>query len=64
MITLGGAEAVGRERMIGSIEFGKMANFIALDRDLSEGEFAGATVLKTWFEGRQVYSAVAGKVGI
>lgn len=64
MITLGGAEAVGRERMIGSIEVGKIANFIALDRDLSEGEFAGATVLKTWFEGRQVYSAVAGKVGI
>jgi predicted amidohydrolase YtcJ len=64
MITLGGAEAVGRERMIGSIEVGKMANFIALDRDLSEGEFAGATVLKTWFEGRQVYSAVAGQVGI
>ncbi|KAI4651028.1 hypothetical protein J4E93_003387 [Alternaria ventricosa] len=64
MITLGGAEAVGRSRMQGSIEVGKMANFIAVDQDLSQGEFAGATVLKTWFEGRQVYSSVPGQLGL
>jgi predicted amidohydrolase YtcJ len=64
MITLGGAEAVGREGMQGSIEVGKMANFVAVDQDLSQGEFAGATVLKTWFEGRQVYSSVSGQLGL
>jgi len=64
MITLGGTEAVGRSRMQGSIEVGKMANFIAVDQDLSQGEFAGATVLKTWFEGRQVYSSVPGQLGL
>ena len=64
MIMLGGAEAVGRSRTQGSIEVGKMANFIAVDEDLSQGKFAGATVLKTWFEGRQVYSSVSGQVGL
>jgi predicted amidohydrolase YtcJ len=64
MITLGGAEAVGRHHLQGSIEVGKMANFIAVDRDFSKGEFAGATVLKTWFEGRQVYSSVSGQLGL
>ena len=64
MITLGGAEAVGRSETTGSIEAGKIANFIVVDRDLSQGDFAGATVLKTWFEGRQVYSSVSGQVGL
>lgn len=64
IITMGGAEAVGRSHIQGSIEVGKKANFIAVDRDLSAGEFAGANVLKTWFEGRQVYSSVAGEMAI
>ena len=64
MITVGGAEAVGRSETTGSIEAGKIANFIVVDRDLSQGDFAGATVLKTWFEGRQVYSSVSGQVGL
>jgi predicted amidohydrolase YtcJ len=64
IITLGGAEAVGRSQLTGSIEAGKIANFIVVDRDLSQGDFAGATVLKTWFEGRQVYSSVSGQVGL
>lgn len=64
IITMGGAEAVGRSHIQGSIEVGKKANFIAVDRDLSEGEFAGVTVLKTWFEGRQVYSSVPGELAI
>ncbi|RKK84212.1 hypothetical protein BFJ68_g14997 [Fusarium oxysporum] len=57
MLTLGGAEAVDSKRSAGSIEVGKKANFIALDSDLSEGEFANATCLQTWFEGRIVYIA-------
>lgn len=64
MITLGGAEAIGRSHLQGSIEVGKTANFIAVDRNLSQGEFAGATVLKTWFERRQVYSSVPGQLGL
>lgn len=56
MLTLSGAEAVGKESEIGSIEVGKRANFIAVDRDLSRGEFEEAKVMKTWFEGRLVFS--------
>ncbi|KAL7758877.1 hypothetical protein ACKLNR_011304 [Fusarium oxysporum f. sp. zingiberi] len=55
IITLAGAEAVGKASEMGSIETGKKANFIAVDRDLSRGEFSGAKVLKTWFEGRVVW---------
>ncbi|KAK3630592.1 hypothetical protein LTR56_017390 [Elasticomyces elasticus] len=55
MLTLAGAEAVGREKLAGSIEVGKKANFIAVSKDLSKGEFEGVSVLKTWFEGEVVY---------
>jgi predicted amidohydrolase YtcJ len=55
MLTLAGAEAVGAEKTTGSIEVGKKANFIALDRDLSKGEFGDIRVLKTWFEGDLVW---------
>jgi predicted amidohydrolase YtcJ len=60
IITMGGAEAVGHDKITGSIEVGKKANFIAVDRDLSAGNFDGATVLKTWFEGRIVYVSPPG----
>jgi predicted amidohydrolase YtcJ len=56
MLTFSGAEAVGRRNETGSIEVGKKANFIVVDRDLSKGEFEGAKVVKTWFEGRLVFS--------
>ncbi|KAG4273633.1 hypothetical protein FPRO04_09500 [Fusarium proliferatum] len=55
VITLAGAEAVGKASEMGSIETGKRVNFIAVDRDLSRGEFSGAKVLKTWFEGKMVW---------
>ncbi|KAK4552771.1 hypothetical protein LTR86_010105 [Recurvomyces mirabilis] len=57
MLTLAGAEAVGREHELGSIEAGKMANFIAVSQVLSKGDFDGAKVLKTWFEGEVVYES-------
>lgn len=65
VITLGGAEAVGMQAEVGSIETGKKANFIAVDRDLSQGDFQGANILKTWFEGRMVYNSdLDGKQGL
>ncbi|XRM48201.1 hypothetical protein ABZX51_011135 [Aspergillus tubingensis] len=57
VLTLSGAEAVGAQHRTGSLEVGKMANFIVVDRDLSQGNFKGANVLETWFEGRKVYQA-------
>lgn len=59
MLTLAGAEAVGRQRDLGSIEVGKKANFIAVSQNLSKGEFEGAAVLSTWFEGEVVFENVA-----
>lgn len=56
-LTLAGAEAVGREGELGSIETGKVGNFIVVDRDLSLGLFEGAKVLKTYFEGEVVWDA-------
>lgn len=55
MMTLNGAMAVGREREVGSIEVGKKANFIVVDRDLSRGLFEGARVVRTYFEGGKVW---------
>lgn len=55
IITLSGAEAVDKAMEMGSIQVGKRANFIAVDRDLSCGEFADAKVLKTWFQGEVVW---------
>lgn len=57
MLTLNGAQAVGKDKEIGSIEVGKKANFIVVDRDLSRGEFAEAQVLRTYFEGEKVWDA-------
>ena len=55
ILTLAGAEAVGRDAELGSIQVGKKANFISVSNDLSKGQFDGAKVLRTWFEGEVVY---------
>jgi len=59
-LTLNGAVAMGREDDLGSIEVGKHANFIVLDRlifELPPEEVAETKVLKTFFEGELIYSA-------
>ncbi|KAL9564057.1 hypothetical protein ACKAV7_011831 [Fusarium commune] len=55
MLTINGAKAVSQDHRIGSIAPGKTANFIAVDRDLTKGDFANATVTQTWFEGEVVF---------
>lgn len=60
ILTKNGAEAVGLDAVSGSIEVGKRANFIMLDRDVvgdeqNVADFANVQVLKTWFEGELVW---------
>lgn len=58
MLTLAGARAVGADTLTGSIEVGKSADFILLDRNLFDGpvdEIGEARVLATVFEGRIVH---------
>jgi hypothetical protein len=62
--TLNGAKALGREQQIGSLEVGKSADFVMLDRDLialshqgKPEEVAATQVVATWFQGKKVYQA-------
>jgi predicted amidohydrolase YtcJ len=58
IITMGGAQAMEREDSIGSIEAGKHADFIVLDRNLFEidpKDIDGTKVMRTVFAGRSVY---------
>lgn len=58
MMTLAGAKAVGLDDRTGSLEVGKSADFIVLDRNLFEipvSEINQTAVLQTVFEGRTVY---------
>lgn len=57
--TMGGAYAQNREDIIGSIEEGKLADFIVLDRNLFDVELYGihkVKVIQTVVDGRTVYS--------
>jgi predicted amidohydrolase YtcJ len=60
--TINGARYVGRDREAGSIEAGKSADFVVLNRDilaLADGgtadEVSRTEVLETWFRGKAVY---------
>lgn len=56
MVTINGALATSREKLEGTIEKGKLANFVMLDRDLLTAPKINDTIVyKTFFEGKQVY---------
>jgi hypothetical protein len=62
--TINGARFLHRDSVAGSLEAGKSADFIVLDRDIlaladagHAGDIAKTRVLETWFEGNEVYSA-------
>ena len=60
--TINSARAMGMDRQTGSIEVGKSADFIVLDRKLFEipiEQVHLVTVRHTYFAGREVYSAPA-----
>jgi predicted amidohydrolase YtcJ len=57
--TMGGAKAMRLEQLTGSIEVGKSADFIILDRNLFEVPITAISdtqVEQTWFEGQPVYT--------
>ena len=62
IMTINGAISLGWDKELGSIEEGKVANFIVLDRNLFEipiRDISETRVLKTIFEGKLVFDAEA-----
>jgi len=63
VMTMGGAYSMRKENEIGSLEKGKAADMIVLDRNLFEidpGSIMGTKVVYTIFAGKVVYDANAG----
>ena len=60
-LTMGGAISLGLQEERGSIEVGKYADFVVLDKDVLEQEKSNkkdifnTKVASTWFEGQKVY---------
>jgi len=58
--TLANAYAAHQEDRLGSLEAGKWADFIVIDRDYFEvpaAEIDDIQVLETWVAGKKVYAA-------
>jgi predicted amidohydrolase YtcJ len=62
--TINGARMLSRDKDTGSLEVGKSADLIVLDRDIlaladsgHPDDIAGTHVLGTWFQGKKVYAA-------
>jgi predicted amidohydrolase YtcJ len=53
--TSGAAYSCFAEHRVGSLEVGKLADFIVVDMDWSGQELLNARVKETWFEGKKVY---------
>ena len=64
--TINGARMLGIDATAGSLEVGKSADFVVLDRDILRlaatghaDDIAKTRVRQTWFQGKQVYTAPA-----